>query len=364
MDPPEIRELRRHGLRYTTDEEPGIRRRRTGKGFRYTHDSGDHARMRTGGASTSWPCRRHGATSGSARTRPATSRRPAATPGRASSTATTRGGGSCGRRKFGDLARSRRRSPTSGPPSTRTCRPGSTDQAGRARAGAHGRNAHPGGQRRVRGTNGTYGLTTLTAGMSPRTVTPCTSGSSARAEYGTTSRSTIVGLARLVRRCHELGGRELFSFVDDVGDVHRVDSGAANDYLRDHVGEEHSVKTFRTWGASALAVEHLALHPEGDVASRSWWPRPTSSRTARQHAGGGAVELRPPVDRAVGRERGARGGVARVPRRHPARAQRVRAQAVAVVNPSMFRARRVDTRWRGYDVDSFGGTCVLQGEGS
>ena len=81
------------GLRYRPTTGPGITRRRAGRGFTLPRPDGD-AGPRPGDAGpdpVARRSRRRGRTSGSARTRTATSRRPAATRGAASSTATTRG---------------------------------------------------------------------------------------------------------------------------------------------------------------------------------------------------------------------------------------------------------------------------------
>ena len=82
------------GLVYTTDDRPGIRRIGRGQAFRYVDarqrpvrnaaDLRAHPRR--------WSFRRRGPTSGFARIRAATCRRPAATPAAASSTAITRNG--------------------------------------------------------------------------------------------------------------------------------------------------------------------------------------------------------------------------------------------------------------------------------
>ena len=64
-------------------------------------------------------------------------------------------------------------------------------------------------------------------------------------------------LASTARRCHELGGREVFSYLDDEDRLVRVDSSDCNDYLHDVVGEGTTVKTFRTWGGSVIALEEL-----------------------------------------------------------------------------------------------------------
>jgi DNA topoisomerase-1 len=64
-------------------------------------------------------------------------------------------------------------------------------------------------------------------------------------------------LARAVRACHELGGRELFTYRGTDGAPVRVDSADCNEYLADVVGEGTTVKYFRTWGATVTALEAL-----------------------------------------------------------------------------------------------------------
>ena len=63
-------------------------------------------------------------------------------------------------------------------------------------------------------------------------------------------------LAMLMSRCQDLSGQHLFSYAD--GDtVAAVTSNDVNDYLRGITGDEFSAKDFRTWGASVLATAHL-----------------------------------------------------------------------------------------------------------
>ena len=60
-----------------------------------------------------------------------------------------------------------------------------------------------------------------------------------------------------MRSCHELGGRELFTYVDASGSAVRVDSSDCNDYLAAVMGPGTTVKYFRTWGASVAVLESL-----------------------------------------------------------------------------------------------------------
>ena len=65
-------------------------------------------------------------------------------------------------------------------------------------------------------------------------------------------------LARIARRCHELPGRHLFSYRRDDGAVSAVTSAEVNDYLRGHMGDQVSAKDFRTWGGTTVAAGTLA----------------------------------------------------------------------------------------------------------
>jgi DNA topoisomerase I len=82
-------------------------------------------------------------------------------------------------------------------------------------------------------------------------------------------------LARLVKRCQDLPGQELFQYLDERGQPHGVDSADVNDYLREITGEDFTAKDFRTWAATLLAAE--ALEHED---------RPASSAAARRTIAG------------------------------------------------------------------------------
>ena len=71
-------------------------------------------------------------------------------------------------------------------------------------------------------------------------------------------------LARIVRRCHELPGQPLFQYVDGEGELRPVDSGQVNGYLKDVMGDEFTAKDFRTWAATlrAMALMHATPLPE------------------------------------------------------------------------------------------------------
>jgi DNA topoisomerase-1 len=74
-------------------------------------------------------------------------------------------------------------------------------------------------------------------------------------------------LARVVHRCQELPGEHLFGYLDHNGKPHTIDSGDVNDYLREIAGEEITVKYFRTWGGSVLC--HQMLSDAGTASSKA-----------------------------------------------------------------------------------------------
>jgi len=64
-------------------------------------------------------------------------------------------------------------------------------------------------------------------------------------------------LARIVRQCQDLPGHELFEYLDESGETRKVDSADVNDYLRAISGEDFTAKDFRTWAGTVLACMTL-----------------------------------------------------------------------------------------------------------
>lgn len=71
-------------------------------------------------------------------------------------------------------------------------------------------------------------------------------------------------LARIVRKCQDVPGQELFAYLDDEGQVHDVGSSDVNDYLREISGHDFTAKDFRTWAGTALAAQALREFEEFD----------------------------------------------------------------------------------------------------
>jgi len=65
-------------------------------------------------------------------------------------------------------------------------------------------------------------------------------------------------LARVVRRCQELEGQELFQYLDEDGHPRTIESADVNLYLREAAGDAFTAKDFRTWAGTVLAARELA----------------------------------------------------------------------------------------------------------
>ncbi|HET6328542.1 MAG TPA: hypothetical protein VFG04_27915 [Planctomycetaceae bacterium] len=105
--------------------------------------------------------------------------------------------------------------------------------------------------------NGSYGLTTLRdqhANIQGATIRFRFRGKSGKMR---SVALTDKRLARLVKRCRDLPGHELFQYLDDEGKQHSVGSADVNDYLREISGEEFTAKDFRTWAGTMLAATTL-----------------------------------------------------------------------------------------------------------
>jgi DNA topoisomerase-1 len=105
--------------------------------------------------------------------------------------------------------------------------------------------------------NNSYGLTTL------RDRHVKVDGSELRFEFkgksGKTWRLKMRDrrVAKIVRACQELPGQELLQYIDERGDRQDVTSSDVNNYLRDITGQDVTAKDFRTWAGTVLAA--LAL---------------------------------------------------------------------------------------------------------
>lgn len=105
--------------------------------------------------------------------------------------------------------------------------------------------------------NKSFGLTTL------RNKHVEVSGSTLRFAFrGKSGKQHVVEVqdrrvARIVKRCQELPGHELFQYLDDDGAQQTVESTDINAYLRRVTGQEFTAKDFRTWAGTVVAASTL-----------------------------------------------------------------------------------------------------------
>jgi len=74
-------------------------------------------------------------------------------------------------------------------------------------------------------------------------------------------------LARIVQRCEDLHGQEIFQYVDESGQRKPILSDDVNEYLREISGRDITAKDFRTWGGTMVAA--VTLRNMGPAASKS-----------------------------------------------------------------------------------------------
>ncbi len=76
-------------------------------------------------------------------------------------------------------------------------------------------------------------------------------------------------LARIVRHCQQVPGQHLFQYVGHDGLHHPIDSDQVNDYIAHAMGDDFTAKDFRTWGATERAIALMSQEPLPDDASDS-----------------------------------------------------------------------------------------------
>ena len=114
--------------------------------------------------------------------------------------------------------------------------------------------------------NESFGLTTM------RTRHVTVKGDRLRFRFrGKSGRQHEVGIsdrriAKIVSKCQDLPGQDLFQYVGDDDQVRNVTSQDVNDYLREITNENFTAKDFRTWAGTVLAA--IALGTQGDFETK------------------------------------------------------------------------------------------------
>jgi len=64
-------------------------------------------------------------------------------------------------------------------------------------------------------------------------------------------------LVKIIRKCRDLPGYQLFQYLDDDGNRQAINSEDVNEYIHEITGEEFTAKDFRTWAGTVLAAMAL-----------------------------------------------------------------------------------------------------------
>lgn len=64
-------------------------------------------------------------------------------------------------------------------------------------------------------------------------------------------------VAKIVKQSQDLPGYELFQYIDEDGARRSIDASDVNGYLREIAGEDFTAKDFRTWAGTVLAARAL-----------------------------------------------------------------------------------------------------------
>jgi DNA topoisomerase-1 len=71
-------------------------------------------------------------------------------------------------------------------------------------------------------------------------------------------------VAKIVKACQDLPGKHLFQYLDEAGEQQTVTSSDVNAYLKEITGSEITAKDFRTWAGTVLAAMALSAFEQFD----------------------------------------------------------------------------------------------------
>lgn len=79
-------------------------------------------------------------------------------------------------------------------------------------------------------------------------------------------------VAKIIRRCKEIPGQDLFRYFDDNKEIQTITSDQVNDYLQTITGQEITAKDFRTWGGTILAAsmfDRLGISDDEELSRKN-----------------------------------------------------------------------------------------------
>lgn len=76
-------------------------------------------------------------------------------------------------------------------------------------------------------------------------------------------------VARIVKACQDLPGQDLFQYLDENGERQSITSSDVNAYLKEITGRDITAKDFRTWAGTVLAAMALAEFEQFDSEAKA-----------------------------------------------------------------------------------------------
>ncbi|EYD73285.1 DNA topoisomerase IB [Limimaricola hongkongensis] len=138
--------------------------------------------------------------------------------------------------------------------------------------------------------NRTYGATTLTGRHIRLTGDEMRLRYRAKGNKQVNRRLKDKSLMKVLGQLHDLPGKELIGWIDEDGTPRGVSSGQVNDRLAEITGSDHiTAKTFRTWAGSeaalscALREEELTIKSMSEAAAERLHNTPTIARNSYIH---------------------------------------------------------------------------------
>jgi DNA topoisomerase-1 len=114
---------------------------------------------------------------------------------------------------------------------------------------------------------GSYGLTTLKDGHVK--INGAVMKFSFKGKKGISHSITLKNkrLAKIVKACRDIPGKELFQYVNEDGVRCSIDSGMINNYIKEATEKDFSAKDFRTWAGTLSILTSFNNLGEGSTPS-------------------------------------------------------------------------------------------------
>ena len=117
-------------------------------------------------------------------------------------------------------------------------------------------------------TNGSFGLTTLKdkhVAINGSKITFAFKGKS-----GINHNISLQNkrLAKAVKDCRDIPGKELFQYYTESGERKSIDSSLLNNYIHDITCKDFTAKDFRTWAGSLHMLRSLKIMEQAETASK------------------------------------------------------------------------------------------------